>query len=191
MSKQIFYKASITVEAVLLLPILLFVIFTFMYTGLYFYDQVCIDTQIRTAIMKQEQKICHTIDEDTGMILYDEVSVKGLENLRHNYREEEIQIASQLKEIGKTMFQGKVRNQIIKIENDKIEINVVSELLFLTKALGNYLPKSNRSNNHYVKMAVHNPQEFVRVYTALEEVAQQTGQGSKIKSVLKNLLKFM
>lgn len=187
----LYCQASITVEAVFLIPILLFVIFSFMYVSLYCYDQILIDTTSQTAALEQEQKIRHTIDNKTGMIQYDEVSVKGLENLLHHYDAEEIFITNQLKEINKNLFQGKMKNKIVKIDTGNIEIQITSEISSLTKAVGNYLSKNNRSSGHNVKMTVHNPEEFVRGYTALEEIAEQTGRAGKIKSALRNLLKYM
>ena len=178
MSNKVYCKASITIEAVFLFPILLFVIFAFMYIGLYFCDQIGIDTKIQSTAIEQEQKIHHMVDEHTGMILYDKISVKGLENLLYDYDVEQAAIIHNLKETESTMFQGRVKNWIVKIETGKIEISVDSEILFLTKALQDYLPQSNRSNKHYVKMMVHNPEEFVRVYTVLDEVAEQMEQGS-------------
>lgn len=189
--KRLYYQASMTVEAVFLIPILLIVILAFMYVSLYFYDQVLVDTTSRSAALEQEQEIRHTIDEKTKMIQYEKVSVKGLENLLRSYDTEEIAIASKLNKTEKNMFQGKMKNATVNIDTSTIEIRGNSELSSLTKAVGNYLPKSNRSNKHYVKMTVHNPEEFVRGYTALEEIAEQTGQVSKVKSALKNLLKYM
>lgn len=191
MNKKTYYQASITVEAVFLIPILLFVIFAFMYTALYFYDQVRIDTESQKAAMEQEQKIRYEIDSNTGMILYDKISVKGLENLLCNYKAEEETIEKHLKEIEKNLFQGRVKNRTVKVETGKIEIGENLELSFLTKAIGDYLPQTNHTTKHYMKMTIHNPEEFVRGYTALEEIAEQTGQGSKIKSTLTNLLKYM
>ena len=189
--KRLYYQASMTVEAVFLIPILLIVILAFMYVSLYFYDQVLVDTTSRSAALEQEQEIRHTIDEKTKMIQYEKVSVKGLENLLRSYDTEEIAIAGKLNKTEKNMFQGKMKNATVNIDTSTIEIRGNSELSSLTKAVGNYLPKSNRSNKHYVKMTVHNPEEFVRGYTALEEIAEQTGQVSKVKSALKNLLKYM
>lgn len=184
-------KGSMTVEAVFLIPIIIFVIFALMYMTLYFYDQVLIDTTSRRAALEQEQKIRHTTDEKTGMIQFEKVSVKGLENLLQNYDTEEEIITNKLKKINKNMFQGAVKNTKVSIRTGDIEISEDSEILSLTKAVGSYLPKSSRSNRHYVKLAVHNPEEFVRGYTALEEIAEQTGQGGKIKQTLKKLLKYM
>lgn len=184
-------RGSMTVEAVFLIPIIIFVIFAFMYMALYFYDQILIDTTSRGAALEQEQRIRHTTDGKTGMIQFEKVSVKGLENLLQNYDTEEENITNKLKKINKNMFQGAVKNTEVSIHTGNIEISGDSEILSLTKAVGSYLPKSSRSNRHYVKLAVHNPEEFVRGYTALEEIAEQTGQAGKIKQTLKKLLKYM
>lgn len=180
-----------TVEAVFLIPIIIFVILAFMYLTLYFYDQILVDTISRSAALAQEQKIRHTTDEKTGMIQFEKVSVKGLENLLQNYDTEEETITNRLKKINQNMFQGEVKNTEVSIHTGNIEISGDSELLYLTKAVGDYLPKSNRSNRHYVKLTVHNPEEFVRGYTALEEIAEHSGQAGKIKQTLKKLLKYM
>lgn len=191
MRRKQYCQASITVEAVFLIPILLFVILAFMYAGLYFYDQSLIDTQMQNAALEQEQRIRHTIDDNTKMIMYDKVSVKGLENLIHNYDAEEMAMLNHLKKIEENMFQGTTKSRTAKIETGNIQISETSEISFLSKAVSDYLPQSNRSGTHFVKLTVHNPEEFVRVYTVLEEIVDQTEQGSKIKSLLKDLLKYM
>lgn len=184
-------KGSITVEAVFLIPILLFVILAFMYMGLYFYDQIYIETAAQNLALEEEQRIRYTVDE-TGKIKYNQESVKGLEKLLNNTSYEENFVDQKLKEImNKSLFLGELKTTSIEIKTEKIKIQVVSVISSLTKAIGVYLPKTNRVSKHVIKMTVHNPEEFVRGYTAVAEIVEESNGGGKIKATLQKLLKYI
>ena len=187
--KQKAVKGSFTVEAAFLMPVIFFLIFSFLYLTFYLHDsnriQGCLDQTLhRTALL-----INHDYDFAADKIRYEDINKRGaVYSIIGDTKNLEQEICQYVwNEFSDGLFLTKITGVTIEISRFDIEIKVEAETkISLRGALSFFHPNKMRTIKK--KYSIHNPAETIRV----SEVILDTGAKTKgVEEWMENIKNIM
>jgi Flp pilus assembly protein TadG len=181
-------RGSYSVEASLIMPIILFVIIALCYMAFYMHDKIRIQSIIDSAVLKAGLHLKHESDFNTGQIHYEQLGERGLFYIMSSHDGEE-------KERLETYIRETLRSGLMISEVDTIQVKVtglsISVKMLVDVAFPYHKVRSYFAGNS--KMGVscriipHNPAEFIWGYTALDQVLSETKGYDAMKEKLGKL----
>jgi len=178
MKKRRAVKGSFTVEAAFLMPIIFFLIFSFLYLTFYLHDSSRIQGCLDKALHRTTLVLKHEYDFAAGEIRYEEINNRGIIDLiTGDTKDLEQEICQYVcREFSEGLFVTKITNVTTKVGRYNIEVEVEAETkISLRGVLSFFYP--NRKRTIKKKYSIHDPAETIRI----SEVILDTG--TKIKGV--------
>jgi len=169
---------SITVEAVLIVPIVLLAVFFLIYLAFYLHDMARIEGTMDKALMKASYVFKHDADFTTGEPYYETINDRGVfYMLFGNTQQEKKELEKYVKEqLAAGLFIVKVSGIKAEVDKRNIALRVETSLTITNKGVMN-LFKQYTKKILVRKSTAHDPAETIR----LTEVILDTGD--KIKGV--------
>ncbi|HKL80100.1 MAG TPA: TadE family protein [Mobilitalea sp.] len=183
MKKKI--KGSFTVEATLLMPIVLFVIISLIYLSFYLHDKSRIEGTVDKALLKASMTLKHEADIETGAVNYEGINNRGVFYLlmgSTNAMEKDIQTFLE-QELSGGLLSTEITKVIVTAGKLKVSIDVEGEFEIPIKGVRDYF-NPNPKLVIKVNCPIHNPAEILRI----SEVILDTGKKIKGMEALKEKL---
>lgn len=181
-------KASFTVEAAFILPMVLFTIVFIVYLSFYLHDYCKIQSIVDGVIHKAAMNIKHEMDIDSGRVNYDELN-KGLLSQvfeKLDVKENEIQIYT-----GRLLSKGLIITKITDIHVSKdildISIRVEGEYQFPIKGL-QWLISLDNTLAVEAKSAYHYPANFIRISDVILDTGSRRKGFDNLKETIGKLI---
>lgn len=178
-------KGSLTVEAALIMPLLLFVLFSVIYFAFFLHDKCRIQGMLDKMIHRAGLSLNHEGDLETGKIYYDSVNERDIfYSLWGNYNEEKAQIKQYMqKNLSEGLIFTKVRDLQVDRNAISLTVSVEAEVDISLKSVDKLL---NSYKYMWIKETypIHNPAETIRMV----EVILDLGCNAKALGRLKNCI---
>lgn len=180
----------ITVEAALIMPMIVFILFALMYLSFYLHDKCRVQGIVDQILHKAELTVKHEADYSTGEIYYENISNRGVFYLpfgNTTMDEDNIRRYLQMK-LESGLFLVKVTDIQVDVGKFNITISVKANLPISLPGVTN-IWNANPDMIVEGKSQIHNPAETIR----LSEVILDTGAKIKgveaLKEKLENIMK--
>lgn len=181
-------KASLTVEAVFVLPIVIFTMVFIIYLSFYLYDY-CIIRGITDGVLhKAAMNIKHEADIESGSVNYDEIN-KGLFSRifeESDSKEKEIEAC-----INKLLSKGLIATRVTDVKVTKkafsITVRVEGSFMFPFKGLLWIIPLDNTLLVE-AKSTLHHPADTVRMSEVILDTGSRIEGLDKIKKGIGSLI---
>ena len=166
-------NGSITVEAVFVVPIIVFIITAFVFFGMYLHDDTLIVCTMNQACERLNQSVKQPTNYESGVIFYDKITEKGLlDKYTSSYESE---IGCMKKYIKNTLEQRMMVSKITSIEVKKKRNRV--RLVVTTKNPVSWVQvlryvRGYQNSRYEVEGAIYDPSEYARaVSVSLDAVS--------------------
>ena len=178
MKKQKLEQGSMTVEAVFVFPIIIFVLIAILYMSHYMADK-CKGQSI-IDLYAQEQALCLKGQYPLGTSQnYTKILEKGVYFYLSSLTKEETELDKQVREqLAESLLMGEVSSVAAKVSYNSIIITAKIKLTIGISRVKEFFTGTD------TKIPVNNPEEFIRAYTAL---AGTMDEGKGEKSIKKKL----
>ncbi|WP_313133950.1 TadE family protein [Anaerocolumna sp.] len=183
-------KGSYTVEAALILPMILFIIAGLLYLGFYLHDKVKIQSVINDISTKGRELIQYEADLKTGLIDYDHYQSRFfLYPYFSDFVEKENNINTYLaEELNRGLFIAKVDSVAVSVTFNRIRISVNGHMDIPFIEVKQLFTNSGLTFSDNNTMEIHNTEEFIRVLDVFSGVADKV---KFIDDILQNLQKLI
>lgn len=177
-TKRAKQKGSLTVEAALIMPIVIFTLFSLIYLAFYLHDICRIQGMVDKTLNKAGLSVKHEADIATGDVYYEKINDRGVFYLPFgSTKGDEDSIKSYLqKELSEGLFLTDIDEIEVKAGKFDISVSVDTELRLSLRGIQKFF-EPYRHRIIEGKCAVHNPAETIR----MSEVVLSTGY--KIKGI--------
>jgi hypothetical protein len=183
-------KASITVEAAFVMPIVILTVFALLYLSFYLHDfcriQGAIDMTLHRAglIMKHESELA------TAKIDYEHIKDQEIFDLwQEDSKEEEQELQVYLRrELSKGLFLTKVADIEVTVESSRLSISVRTN----TSISIPWVRELMDSNSHSVisgEYPIHDPAETIRVCEVILDTASQIKGVDELKNKIEEFFR--
>jgi Flp pilus assembly protein TadG len=171
-------KGSLTVEAALIMPLVIFMLFALMYITFYLHDRCRIQGAVDKALYKAMLTIKHEADISTGETDYENINTRGVfYQLFGDTKPDEDQILELINnELKGRLLLVKIKAATVTADKFNITVTTRAEAAVSLKGAGSFLtwlPEIKVQE----KGEIHNPQELIRIAETVLDT------GSKIKGV--------
>lgn len=180
---------SYSVEASLIMPVILFVTIALCYMAFYMHDKIRIQSIIDTSVLKAGLYLKHESDFGTGQIQYDRLGERGLFYIMSIHDGEETEKVE-------AYIRNTLQSGLMISKMDTIQVNVtgfsISVKATATVRFPYHKVRSYFSGNNQMVITCdikpHNPAEFVWGYTAFDQVLSETKGYNTVKEKFANLM---
>lgn len=161
--KKEFVKASVTVEASYVVPIIIGIIFAVMSVSFYFYDITVTRVVLNKEAMKLENMLIHPYEKESFFYNYGAVNERFLYSFFEDYTEEEEAGENQIiKALTDSLIILRADHTEVKIKGNKI--TACTELYFRKQLPGTYyIPFFKKNKKVTVDITVYNHADFARI----------------------------
>ncbi len=176
-------RGSFTVEATILLPMIVFMIYSMVFLGFYLHDRNRLEGIVDEVLQKGALSAKHEAEIHTGKVAYEKIGNRGVFYLLiGDTREQEKEIVDYLRE---TCEQGFFLTEItdIQVEVNKHQIKIILEgaVDVPMQSIREFFHPDRRIIVE-AERSIHDPAEFIRI----SEVVLDTGSKIKGMEQLKN-----
>lgn len=183
-------KGSYTVEAALILPIILFIIIGLLYLGFYLHDKVKIQSIIDDTTTRGRELIQFETDLETGLIDYSNYRNRPfLYPYFADFKEKENKINTYLmKQLSTGLFITKVDSISLSASSKTIHILVNGHMDIPFRQVKQLFTNGGLSFSNENKIEIHHSVEFIRIFEVFSGVAEKV---EFIDEILQNLQKLI
>ena len=183
-------KGSYTVEAALILPIILFIIIGLMYLGFYLHDKVKIQSIINDTSTRGGELIQYEADLETGLIDYDRYQNRSLlYPYFADFSKKEYEIDTYLVErLKRGLFIAKIDSVTVSASSNKIHILVNGHMDIPFREVKQLFTDNGLTFSNESTMEIHNTVEFIRIFDVFSGVAEKV---KFIDEILQNLQRLI
>lgn len=154
----------------MLVPIVVMVMIALMYASFYLHDRVVCQTVLEKQAQRQERIRQHPVDKRSGKIQYDKLTDSIVLDDIVVSEEEKTELFGNVQgELEKRLWIGKVKNVDCEISAVSVTVEAVIATRLPIGGLLKYLGGFREKAAFHVKAPVHNPEELVRAYTAVDK----------------------
>lgn len=180
-------RGSYTVEAALLLPVILFVIVSFIYLSFYLHDKYRIEEVLNIASLKAIAYNQTETNMVTGQVDYESYLNQGIFYRFESRENKEKEVFHYLHTyLNERLFLTKVNKIEVKISHVDIEIRVIANVDVPT--FGEIYSDDYRINFYISEENIMSAREFVRMFDTLGGVAEKVPGADKAIDMLKKLI---
>ncbi len=182
-------SGSITVEAAMVMPIVIFTIFAIIYLAFYLHDMCKVQGMVNKTLHKAGITVKHDADIATGEVLYEDINDRGVFYLLvgSTKNDEETQVQNYLKqELSKGLFISKITAVDVKVGKLKITISVEADTN-VSLPIFKYLFDSFSHKEIKGEYPVHNPCETIRCAEVILKTGSQIKGVDKLHEKLKDI----
>lgn len=182
-------SGMITLEAMFVFPIVFFLVITLCYLTFYLCDYVRLQGLVET--IAEEQVICIKDKEKLFVeVNYKKRKERGITYFLDNLSSEKSTLVSIVKSMAeKEKLFGKVESVSASISHTKVQIQLQMTISTGIPKVQEYLGGTPFRYQINVSIPVHNPTEFTRAYTALQDTMESTKGAKEIKDKLNEIKK--
>jgi Flp pilus assembly protein TadG len=183
-------QGSYTVEAALIMPIIVLVVIALCYMSFYIHDKIRIQSILNAAVLKSNLYIRHLSDFYTGEIDYSKINDKGVfYYIKDNLEEENKVLKTYLTdELQSGLFFMNLKSVSVDLNYWSIKVHTTLKLNFPFRTIKSYFSERDTVVELSSMISVHNPPEFVRGYTAMDEIMSGAKGYNKVKDKLSSIL---
>ncbi|GAA4654754.1 hypothetical protein GCM10023142_18920 [Anaerocolumna aminovalerica] len=183
-------KGSYTVEAALILPIILFIIIGLLYLGFYLHDKVKIQSVINDASTRGRELIQYEADLETGLIDYDYYQNRSLlYPYFTDFTEKEYKINAYLvKQLNRGLFIAKVDSVTVSASFNRIHVLVNGHMDIPFREVKQFFTNNGLTFSSENTMEIHNTVEFIRTFDVFSGVAEKVKFIDEILQKLQKLI---
>ena len=187
--KQKDIRASITVEAAYVMPIIIFAIFALIYLAFYLHDRCRIQGEFDKVLHKAGITVKHDVNIKTGEFAYDNINGRGVFYLITGGTEEvEEQMEAYLqKELARGLFLYRITAVTAEYNKFKITFSIEAErkirIPYFTRVFQSYAIMKITGD-----CPVHNPAETIRCSEVILETGSEIKGIDEIKEKLEHFL---
>lgn len=186
--KQKWNQGSMAVEAVYLIPFILFVIFALLSMTFYLHDKILLQTKLNHEVAKECALLQNETVYETGKISYEKLLKRKVLYSLESLDKEKSQFQEKLeKELNQGFYLFCVDGISVTFSHTNVKVEAKCKVSFPMEAIKQYFTKTGYEVEQRVEGVVHQPAEFVRVYDVLAETLDSTKGGARIKEVLKKI----
>lgn len=189
-NKSIKFRGSVTVEAVFVMPIVIFSIFTMIYLAFYLHDRNRIQGMLDQTLYKASTYLKHEADLASGEVSYQNIGDRGVFYLLGgNTEENEREIQKYLQqELSYGLFITHISE--VKIEVGEFKVTALVEAdstvtLLVVKKLFDPLSHSEMKG----EVEIHNPSETIRRLEVILDTGEKIKGVSELKEKLNKMFK--
>jgi hypothetical protein len=178
------HNGSFTVEAALILPMVIFIILAIIFLTFYLYDVCSIEDVTDKVLHQAALTLKHEANITTGVVDYPKIRNRGVFYLlTGDTEEEEAAIEAYLwQELGRGLFFAKITDIQVTAGKWKVTVSVKAEFRIPVRGIMDFFQPDIIT--YEVVRPVHNPAESIRI----SEVILNTGAKIKGLDTLKNQL---
>lgn len=185
-----YQRGSYTVEAALIMPVILFIVIALCYMAFYMHDKIRIQSILDSALLKEGMYLKHESEFATGKILYEQLGERGIGQYifiqeKENKEEMEEYLRAQLKD---GLYITHIKSIEIMIEPLEVEAVIYADIRFPFHKIRSYFSGKGKQMVISNKVQSYHPAEFVWGYTALNQVLTETEGYEKIKMKLNKII---
>lgn len=165
-------QGSYTVEASLIMPIILIIIITLMYMAFYLHDISKINGVIDKTLIKSSFIIRHEATFLTGETNYEIINKRGVLFHLSNLENETETLSSYVKNSLSTgLIISKIQDIDVNADHNEVYIKVKVKMKIPFAQAKKYITGSGKEICIKKKAIVHNPTEFIRLFDGLARTA--------------------
>lgn len=170
------FRGSFTVEAALLLPMIIFIIYSMVFLAFYLHDRNRLEGIVDMVLHKGALTLKHEADLPSGSVDYENIGDRGVFYLLiGETKEQEKEILEYLWEFSeKGLFFMEVTDIQVEVSKLKVKITLTGEFELPVKGILEFF-HPDRTVTLEAERSIHNPAEFMR----MADVVLDTG--SRIK----------
>jgi hypothetical protein len=178
-------RGSVTVEAALVMPLVVFIIFALLYLAFFLHDKSRIQSVVDKSLHKAALTVKHEADISSGTVYYEDINDRGVFYLPFGSTEEEkYKIWDYVsRELQSGLLTAIITNIKVNVGKFNIQITVEADMPVSLPGIRQFLKTLSK-----IKVAessqIHNPAEQIRV----SEVILDTGLKIKGAEALKKKL---
>lgn len=167
-------SGSYTIEAALILPLILFIITALIYLGFYLHDQDRLEAVINETLLIGKNLVRNEAQMDTGFIDYEVYNKRGIMySLQDNLREKREEIYNYLQlQLNKGFFIADIRSVDVTVSHADISLIVKADMILPFVGL---LPFFSGSKTVFIganQASIGSNTEFLRVFDIFSGVAE-------------------
>lgn len=179
-------NGSYTIEVVLIMPFILFVITALIYLGFYFHDQNKIEATINETLLLGRNLLRNEVQITTGLINYEAYNKRGiLYSLQDNLEEKQEQIYNYLQsKLSKGFMIADISSIEVTVSHKELSIAVQANMKLPFAGLKPFFSKSGTTVIGKNSTTIENNMEFIRIFDVFSSVSE------KIPVINNNLIKL-
>ena len=178
------WRGSVTVEAALLMPMILFLLLSFVFLGYRMYDRCRIEGAAQQNLLWQNKRMLHNTVFSTGRPCYENINAEGV--LGQIFREESGEdFSTSIESAEDICFITTPEIAGFEISWHRITCEIEEPADYPAFCMQYFI-----RDMHVRKktMRLHHPAEFVRGYTVLDDIISQTEGLKQMKESASKLL---
>lgn len=168
-------NGSITVEAVFVVPVIVFIITAFVFFGMYLHDDTLIVCTMNQACERLNQSVKQPTNYESGVIFYDKMTEKGLLDKYTSAYESEV--GCMKKYIKNTLEQRLMVSKIASIEvqkkRDRVHLVVTTKSQISWVQVLRYVSGFQKSR-YEVEGGIYDPSEYARAVSVSLDAVSDT-----------------
>ncbi|WP_167958970.1 TadE/TadG family type IV pilus assembly protein [Anaerosporobacter faecicola] len=183
-------SGSITVEMSMVFPIVLYVIFSIVYGGLYLHDRVVIQNITDEMSIQANNAVRYPVDDTGEQICYENINARGIFfSLQCDYsREQEVIRKKIMNRVAEKLYITQVGDIMVNLAQTNIQIEVACSVQIPIAPIRILLGEDKMTYVYKQRREVFNPAEYVRKYRVFLEVGEGTELGDKALKALRDIL---
>lgn len=187
MKKKVY--GSFTIEALLIMPLVLFTILSIMYLSFYLYDFCKIQGLTDLVLHKAILNLKHEADIETGEVFYQVIGNQGvfyqLSGISHSKKQDIESILS--KKLSKGLLATRITDIEVSANLFQLVIRIKGEFQIPIKGLAQII-SIDRSFKVEAKAALHNPADAVRISEIILDMGSRIKGLSELKEKISMIL---
>jgi hypothetical protein len=183
-------RGSVTVEAALVMPLIVFIIFALLYLTFFLHDKSRIQNAVDKTLHKAALTVKHEADISSGEVYYEDINNRGVFYLPFgSTEEEENKIWDYVsRELQNGLLIADISNIKVNAGKFKIQITVEADMPVSLPGIRQFL--KNLSRIKIVESSqIHNPTEQIRVSEVILDTGLKIKGVEALKDKLDNVLK--
>ncbi|CRZ35745.1 TadE-like protein [Herbinix hemicellulosilytica] len=187
MSKTV--NGKFTVEAALVMPVVLLAIVSVIFMSFYLYDYCRIQGITDSLLHKAALYLKHESDIENGKIFYEDIEKQGVFYQAFSIPDYKIHSMESL--LSKKLSRGLIATEVtdVKVSADSFKVIAYVEGVFQLPIKGiGILPINEKTVRVKAERKIHNPANTVRIYEVILELGSKINGLNKLEDKLKTLL---
>lgn len=181
-----------TLEAAILLPMILFILLALLYTGFWLHDRSMIQGEVQLIVLKGEAVAKNSLDPASGRIDYDRYVGKGIFGAFYDYGDE----ADVLEEVLRVTLKEKlliaaITDIFIELAPSEISIEVKADFDIPIGGIRRFFVQSGTGLAVREKKSFDNSEEFIRVFHIMMDTGKELPGAESVLNNLKKLVDIL
>ena len=185
------YKGSITVEISMIFPIVMYVIFSIIYAGMYLHDYLVINQTINEIVLECNIAAKYPMESDGEHISYSHINDRGIFFFIDSDFSNENDVYSKrlINALEKQLLITKVTQPKVDIKYTQITVSVECNVKIPIAPVRILLGEKRMNYRETSEGEVFYPADFVRKFTVLSSLAEGTEIGDESIKKLRDIIR--